>query len=321
MSIPVPGGSPDDPGFVYDELSYFSENCQEYELDWDGTAVVERIEHTLPDGRTVSALRWGDGPIELVLLHGGAQNAHTWDTVALAMRPTGILAIDLTGHGRSSWRDDGQYGPEENADDAAAMIDKLVPEAAVLVGMSFGGLTANALAAKYPWLVRRLVIVDVTPGVDREKAAAVHAFIEGPQTFGSFAEIFDRTVEFNPTRSPESLRRGILHNAHRLPSGEWEWNYDRTRLVESDAGLTEDETEQAAAEYSAARWQDVEDVRAPYLLVRGSLSPVVDDADVAELQRRQPEARVVVVDGAGHSIQGDRPLELAELLRAELAAG
>ena len=321
MSIPVPGGNPDDPGFVYDEFAYFSENCQEFGLDWDGSVTVERLEHTLPDGRTMSALRWGDGPIELVLLHGGAQNAHTWDTVALAMRPTGILAIDLTGHGRSSWRGDGAFGPEETADDVAAVIDRLVPEAAVLVGMSFGGLTANALAAKYPWLVRRLVVVDVTPGVDREKAAAVHAFIEGPQRFASFTEIFDRTVEFNPTRSPESLRRGILHNAHRLPSGEWEWNYDRTPLDQAGADSAPIDLEQAAAEYSFTRWQDVEDVRAPYLLVRGALSPVVDDADVEELRRRQPDARVVVVEGAGHSVQGDGPLELAELLRAELAAG
>ena len=41
---------------------------------------------------------------------------------------------------------------------------------------------------------------------------------------------------------------------------------------------------------------------------------MVDDADVAELLRRQPAAEVVVVDGAGHSVQGDRPLELAALI-------
>jgi pimeloyl-ACP methyl ester carboxylesterase len=53
--------------------------------------------------------------------------------------------------------------------------------------------------------------------------------------------------------------------------------------------------------------------------VRGSLSPVVDDDDVAELQRRNADARVVVVEGAGHSIQGDKPLALANLLVGLLA--
>ena len=37
-----------------------------------------------------------------------------------------------------------------------------------------------------------------------------------------------------PTRSPESLRRGILHNAHRQPDGSWEWNYDRGLTDRSD---------------------------------------------------------------------------------------
>ena len=51
----------------------------------------------------------------------------------------------------------------------------------------------------------------------------------------------------------------------------------------------------------------------PDHLVRGARSPVVDAADVAELRRRGAQA--VVVDGAGHSFQGDRPLELAALIR------
>jgi pimeloyl-ACP methyl ester carboxylesterase len=41
---------------------------------------------------------------------------------------------------------------------------------------------------------------------------------------------------------------------------------------------------------------------------------------VEELQRRRPDARVEVVDGAGHSIQGDRPLELAALVREVLGS-
>ena len=46
---------------------------------------VTRTSFTLADGQTVSALAWGDAQPELVLLHRGGQNAHTWDTVALAL--------------------------------------------------------------------------------------------------------------------------------------------------------------------------------------------------------------------------------------------
>jgi pimeloyl-ACP methyl ester carboxylesterase len=299
---------PDDPAFVYDEMALFGENRAEYGLPDDGPPVVERIEHRLDDGRVLRALRWGTGTAELVLLHGGAQNAHTWDTVVLAMGQPAALAIDLPGHGHSDPRPDGRYDARSNAAAVASAVTALAPEARVVVGMSLGGLTANALAATHPELVRRLVVVDVTPGVDRDKAKDVIDFIAGPQSFPSFGEIFARTVEYNPTRSASSLRRGILHNAHRLPDGTWEWNYDRRQL------------EGVELPKSAELWEDVSATTCPYLLLRGSLSPVVDDADVAELHRRRPDARVVVVDGAGHSIQGDQPIELARILEAELAA-
>jgi pimeloyl-ACP methyl ester carboxylesterase len=61
-------------------------------------------------------------------------------------------------------------------------------------------------------------------------------------------------------------------------------------------------------------WDDLESVRAPLLLVRGGTSGVVGDEDVAELRRRRPEAEVVMVEGAGHSVQGDRPVELAGII-------
>jgi len=65
-------------------------------------------------------------------------------------------------------------------------------------------------------------------------------------------------------------------------------------------------------------WDDFGAVACPLLLVRGSLSPVVDDDDEAEARRRQPSIEVRMVDGAGHSVQGDRPVELAAIIESRL---
>jgi pimeloyl-ACP methyl ester carboxylesterase len=299
---------PDAEDFEYDEFAFFHENAEEYDLPWNGPPVVARVEHRLDDGRVMRALRWGTDDVRVVFLHGGAQNAHTWDTVVMAMGEPPTLAIDLPGHGHSDRRDDGRYDARSSAAAVAEVIEALAPDAELVVGMSMGGLTLNALAASRPDLVRRMVVVDVTPGVDRDKAKEVTDFIAGPQTFPDFGEIFARTVEFNPTRTESSLRRGILHNAHRMPDGSWEWNYDRRQLEGVEMPKMGD------------LWEDVSTTTAPYLLLRGGTSPVVDDADEAELLRRRPDARVVKVDGAGHSIQGDRPVELAQILNAELDA-
>jgi pimeloyl-ACP methyl ester carboxylesterase len=293
---------------TYDEMGLFRENADEAGLEWKGPPAVVRRDVPMADGRRVSALVWGTGDPDIVLLHGGAQNAHTWDTVALTLdRP--LVAIDLPGHGHSDWRQDHQYSPSSLADDVAVAVGRLAPRAGAVVGMSLGGLSAVSLAARYPDLVPRLVLVDVTPGVDRAKAEPIIAFVSGPERFASFDEILDRTVQHNTTRSVSSLRRGILHNARELADGSWEWRYDRVRGSLSDGQLPD----------VANLWDELESVGAPILLVRGGSSGVVGDEDVAELRRRRPAAEVVVVDGAGHSVQGDRPVELAGIIAGFLS--
>ncbi len=289
-----------------DEFALLSENAAEAGLTWTGRPKVSRHTVAGSSGHQLSALVWGDGDPDLVLVHGGAQNAHTWDSVALALdRP--LVAIDLPGHGHSDWRPDGDYAPGRNAEALAAAIEQLAPTARVVVGMSLGGLSTIRLAAARPDLVARLALIDVTPGVTGVKAQAIAAFVNGPESFASFEEILERTVAHNPTRSVASLRRGILHNAREREDGRWVWRYHRFAPPSDGDGRPR------SGDYGSL-WDDVSAITAPLLLVRGSLSPVVDDADVAELRRRQPAALVEVVDGAGHSVQGDRPVELAALL-------
>jgi pimeloyl-ACP methyl ester carboxylesterase len=294
---------------AYDEFGMLADNADEVGLTFVAPT-IRRETVTATSGLELSALVWGDADPELVLLHGGAQNAHTWDTVALALdRP--LLALDLPGHGQSAWRPSRDYRPQAMADDVLSAIDQLAPAASTLVGMSLGGLTALAALATEPRAADRLVLVDITPGVDQTKAAAIVNFVAGPTEFESFDVLLARTVEHNPTRSEASLRRGVLHNAHEREDGAWVWNYDRLgdRLDDFPSRFGD-------------LWEAVSALDVPLLLARGSLSPVVDDADVAELRRRQPGAEVVVVEGAGHSIQGDQPLVLADLLaRFHTAAG
>src|SRR6188768_487279 len=219
---------------AYDEFGLFHENAEEFGLPYDGPPVVRRDAVEVAPGRHLSALVWGDATPELVLLHGGAQNAHTWDTVAMALnRP--LVAIDLPGHGHSDAPGQGTLDLRSNAEDVATAIRALAPEAAAIVGMSLGGLTTIAVADGHPDVARRVVLVDVTPKVEGPGAAAIVAFVNGPESFADFDELLARTIEFNPTRSESSLRRGILHNALQREDGSWVWRYRRF-TDEADAG-------------------------------------------------------------------------------------
>ncbi len=291
----------------YDEFSLFHENIAEYSLTASAQPQVQRIAHQLGDGRTVSALKWGSAEPQMVFVHGGSQNAHTWDTVLLDLGVP-ALAIDLPGHGHSSWRDDAMYSPHSMAVDIAEVIALHAASAKMVVGMSLGGLTSLALAGHAPHLVQELVLVDITPGVNGDKAKAILDFVNGPQAFASFDDLLKRTIEHNPTRTIESLRRGILHNAKQLDDGSWQWRYDRRSHIRSE------NTEPISGDALGKLWDLIGALNCPLTLLRGGTSPVVDDADVAELKRRQGRADVLVIDGAGHSIQGDKPRELAAFL-------
>jgi pimeloyl-ACP methyl ester carboxylesterase len=301
----------------YDEFSYFADNASEYGIAYDGPPAVHRVAVPMDDGRTMSALVWQEPPPVFALLHGGAQNAHTWDTVALALhRP--LIAVDLPGHGHSDGPGSGGHlSLPSNADDMAAVIRSLAPDGVHLVGMSLGGLTSIVLATRHPALVRSLTLVDITPGVTGRKAEAIRAFVNGPEQFPSFDELLERTIEFNPTRTVSSLRRGILHNAVQLDDGSWQWRYRRHGSPSPMADTTPEApaaTPQPSTDYGAL-WDALGAITVPVTLARGmSAQSVVDDADEAELLRRLPNATVVHFDHAGHSIQGDMPVELAALL-------
>jgi pimeloyl-ACP methyl ester carboxylesterase len=279
---------------------------------------AEQIGHTgaLPtvrriDSADVSALKWGDEPTQVVFLHGGGQNAHTWDTVILGLGVP-ALAIDLPGHGRSAWREDGDYGPKLNADTLRPLLREWAPHPRLVVGMSLGGLTALRIAATEPALVPELLLVDVTPSaperheqMTKAQLGAV-ALVQGERTFPDFGAMLAVTVEASPHRDRKSLRRGVFHNSKRNDDGTWTWRYDTFRgakdkeMPESFMGL----------------WDDVAKITMPTTLVRGANSYFVNDEDADAFATGAPGFQQThVVADSGHSVQGDQPRALVEILR------
>ncbi|MET0627145.1 MAG: alpha/beta hydrolase [Acidimicrobiia bacterium] len=299
---------------TYDEFGLFHENAQEWDLPLSESLVVRREQVEFEPGRAVSALVWGDAPAELVALHGGGQNAHTWDTVALALgRP--LVAVDLPGHGHSD-ATDALFSPRDDAAAVEVAIRALAPDARLVMGMSMGGLTSIALAARAPDLVRALVLVDVVPTIDAARVAPIGEFVNGPESFASFDEILDRTKTFNPTRSESSLRRGILHNAVERDDGTWVWRHQRQWKPRDERTEADELT---IPDYTSL-WDDLAAIEVPTLLLYGTTGQsIITDEILAELEQRRPGTVAVGVADAGHSIQGDQPVVLAQVVTDFLA--
>ena len=287
--------------YSYDEFAYFHENLNEWDLDVE-VPTVRRFFVSVDGLRQVSGLAWGDDEPELALVHGGAQNAHTFDTVALALGRS-LVAFDLPGHGHSDAGPHGSSAFASHAVDIARALEQLFDAPRPLVGMSLGGLTSILVAQARPDLVSSLVLIDITPGVNAQKARHITDFVNGPKTFADLESILARTIAHNPTRSVSSLRRGILHNAVQRPDGSWVWRHQQHPAATLEALEVGD------------LWRRLGTLTMPVTLIR-AMGPgsVVDDQDEAEFSRRLPHSHVEHVEGSGHSVQGDAPLALAALL-------
>jgi pimeloyl-ACP methyl ester carboxylesterase len=297
----------------YDEFALVAENAAEMGVAWPCNHMPSRQSMTLDSGQSLSLIRWGTATPEIVFLHGGGQNAHTWDSVTVALdRPA--LAIDLPGHGHSDRRSDGNYGPWENALAVAEVIEQLAPNALGVVGMSLGGATNTRLAATRPDLVRRAVIVDVTPSVNDDgrvmtpEQRGTVALVSGPPTYESFEAVFEVTMAASPFRTEPGVRRGLRHNMVRLPDGRWRWRYDLGGSAEQSDSSRE------WVDFTPM-WDDVSSITVPTMLMVGGESVFVLPEDVDEFRRRLPSVRVESVPGAGHAIQSDQPAAMVALLQ------
>jgi lipase len=119
-----------------------------------------------PVTEALNTYRYGPaGPARILGVHGLTGHGQRWETLANRHLPEfGVLAPDLLGHGRSSR--DAPWTIDANVAALAALLEANGSAPVTVVGHSFGGAIALALAAARPDLVAGLVLLDPAVGLD-----------------------------------------------------------------------------------------------------------------------------------------------------------
>jgi pimeloyl-ACP methyl ester carboxylesterase len=259
----------------------------------------QRVSYQVGDNVELIGDAWGAGDAApVLLLHGGGQTRHAWGGTARALAEQGwyAVALDLRGHGDSSWSPDGNYQIDTFVTDLRKVLTHF-EQPPVLVGASLGGMTALLTEGEATRPVSSaVVLVDITPRVEQKGVDRIIAFMTArPDGFASLEEVADTIAEYIPHRPRPKDLSGLEKNLRKRPDGRYRWHWD-PQLISPDRRRRDPERMFAAAR----------GLRVPTMLVRGGISDVVSEETTKEFLEAVPHAKYVDVAEAGHMVAGDR---------------
>jgi len=266
-------------------------------------------------GLTLHYMDWGTrGRPPLLLLHGGMQTAHSWDITSVAMRRDyHVVALDLRGHGDSEWSDDAKYSHLDHAGDIERIAEHLGWERFTLIGLSLGGLASMQFASEHSDAIDALVIVDVGPELSPRGVGRLVDFGRSTGELDSLEEFIEKSLQYNPRRSAQQLRYSLTHNLRRLPNGKYAWKYDR-RIVRRPEGDQPTGAE-ADPKHFQDLWSVLPRISCRTLVVRGGASDVFPEETARRMIDVLPDARLVTVADASHTVPQDNPAGFLEVVR------
>jgi pimeloyl-[acyl-carrier protein] methyl ester esterase len=220
------------------------------------------------------------------MIHGWGLHSGIWDAFAPLLE-TGfrITRVDLPGHGRSDWRG------EASLDEWLDALLAVVPQPAVWLGWSLGGLVALRAAQRHPRQVTALVTLASTPCFVRKpgwqsamlpsllEAFAVELAQDYARTLNRFLSLQVRGSE-RANAVLKTLRATLL--AHGEP--------DTAGLL---AGLD--------ILRSSDLRDDMKSIACPWLMIMGDRDTLVPVGAGRDTSRLCAAARVEVIEGAGHA--------------------
>src|SRR6266498_543420 len=243
----------------------------------------------------------------IILIHGFCSSTLVWSRVFLQIADAGfrVIAPDLLGYGYSAKPRDFDYTISAQARMVAGLLKQLGLQRATLVGSSYGGAVAAAIALDYPNRVAKLVLVGAVTNNDPTKYMLMRLFgspligdILSPLLIGSrlllrlrMKRVYDRHSLVLDERRVEARHRPLRTRAtHRaIIRTVRHWNAERVSL---DAHL----------------------IKQPTLLMWGETDQEVPLGDGERLQQKIEGSRLVIFRECGHLPHEEYPTAFTEVI-------
>jgi pimeloyl-ACP methyl ester carboxylesterase len=251
-------------------------------------AVAYADKFVTANGLRIHYLDWGNpGKPPLILIHGIARHAHTFDHIAPHFaREYHVIAIDMRGHGDSSWDAKGDYLVEDHVKDLEALVKQLRLSKLTLLGNSTGGRVVQVFAGMHPDLVSRLVVEDVGPQRPEDIASGFARRVQQEVNgWASEDELIQQLTKENPNVAPSWIRNYAHFGVKPRADGRLVWKRD-PNLVK---GFVPTDL-----------WPSVRRITSPTIYVLGGKSTIVPADTQQELKKTLRDCQIVTMPGLGH---------------------
>ncbi|MBU9319866.1 alpha/beta fold hydrolase [Burkholderia gladioli] len=256
-------------------------------LDVDGVRLAYRLQ--------------GEGPRELVCIHGVGSYLEAWQGAINALGGGfRVLSFDLRGHGRSE-RVKGRYEIDDFVGDVLALADHAGFARFDLAGFSLGGLIAQRLALTHPARLRRLVLLATVAGRTAEERARVAERLAALQA-GERGAHYDASLSRWLTEDFQARRPALVDELRR-------------RNAQNDPDCY-------AAAYRVLAQTDfgglIDQIAMPTLIATGECDAGSNPRMARYMHERIPDSRLAILPNLRHSLLNEAPEQVAALMRAFL---
>ena len=215
------------------------------------------------------------------------------------------LAVDLRGHGRSTW--DGPWTVEQHVADLLETLDAEGVERVEVVGHSYGGMIGLHLLATAPERVARLALLDPAIELPGEWLPQLADEMIEDAGWATPEEALAKRIEGRAPQSVADATEDVQRHLHLAPDGRWRMRFCRGAAI---AGWSE----------MARRTVSVAHATRPVLLVVAKQEEIVRPELQASLARDLGDRLTTVELDCGHMVYWDSFGETASALRGFLSS-
>ncbi|TVY04617.1 alpha/beta hydrolase [Cohnella terricola] len=226
----------------------------------------------------------GDSNRVLVMLHGYMANARSFSELAVRFQDWRVISLDQRGHGWSEHPQGNEYARDDYVNDILNLVQsQLGGRPVTILGHSLGGLNAYQFAARYPELVKAVIVEDIGAEINADFSFADKL----PNRSASLKELRESIASTGV--------RAIDYFAESVFEDEQGWGF-RTDLK----GL-----QVSVPQSNGVWWDDWLGSSTPILLIHGAKSFILDTEQARRMEERRPNTKLIVFEQCGHGVHAD----------------